>query len=75
VRGPVNEVVERFSEGVKGEITLVIGPAEVSPEFDEDSAAAAVGELVAAGSSRRNAADVVSRLTGVARNRLYRRSL
>ena len=75
VRGPVNEVVERFSGDVKGEITVVIGPAEVSPEIDEGSAAAAVAELVAAGSSRRNAADVVSRLTGVARNRLYRRSL
>jgi 16S rRNA (cytidine1402-2'-O)-methyltransferase len=75
VRGPVNEVVERFSGDVKGEITLVIGPAEVGADLDEEAAAAAVTELVAAGSSRRNAADVVSRLTGVARNRLYRRSL
>jgi 16S rRNA (cytidine1402-2'-O)-methyltransferase len=75
VRGRVNEVVERFSGDVKGEITLVIGPAEVSPEIDENAAATAVAELVAAGSSRRNAADVVARLTGVARNRLYRRSL
>jgi 16S rRNA (cytidine1402-2'-O)-methyltransferase len=75
VRGPVNEVVERFSGDVKGEITLVLGPAEVGADLDEEAAAAAVTELVAAGSSRRNAADVVSRLTGVARNRLYRRSL
>jgi 16S rRNA (cytidine1402-2'-O)-methyltransferase len=75
VRGPVNEVVERFSGDVKGEITLVIGPADVGPELDEDAAAAALKELVAAGSSRREAAEVVSRLTGVARNRLYRRSL
>jgi 16S rRNA (cytidine1402-2'-O)-methyltransferase len=75
VRGPVNEVVERFSGDVKGEITLVLGPAEVGADLDEEAAAAAVTELVAAGASRRNAADVVSRLTGVARNRLYRRSL
>jgi 16S rRNA (cytidine1402-2'-O)-methyltransferase len=75
VRGPVNEVVERFSGDVKGEITIVIGPAEVRADIGEEVAAAAVAELVAAGSSRRNAADVVSRLTGVARNRLYRRSL
>ena len=75
VRGPVNEVVERFSGDVKGEITLVIGPADVGPRTDEDEAAAAVADLVAAGSSRRSAADVVARLTGVARNRLYRRSL
>jgi 16S rRNA (cytidine1402-2'-O)-methyltransferase len=75
VRGPVNEVAERFRGDVKGEITLVIGPADVGPEIDEDAAAAAVADLVAGGSSRRNAADVVSRLTGVARNRLYGRSL
>jgi hypothetical protein len=53
----------------------VIGPGEVSADVDEDEAAAAVAELVAGGSSRRSAADVVSRLTGVARNRLYRGSL
>jgi 16S rRNA (cytidine1402-2'-O)-methyltransferase len=75
VRGPVSEVAERFSGDVKGEITVVIGADEVSSEIDEDAAAAAVAELVAAGSPRRKAADVVSRLTGVARNRLYRRSL
>jgi 16S rRNA (cytidine1402-2'-O)-methyltransferase len=75
VRGPANAVAERFSGEVKGEITLVVGPGEVSAEVDEDEAAAAVAELVAGGSSRRSAADVVSRLTGVARNRLYRGSL
>ena len=32
----------------------------------------AVAELVAAGAPRRVAADVVARLTGVSRNRLYR---
>jgi hypothetical protein len=34
-----------------------------------------VGELLAAGVARRQAADLVARLTGVARNRLYRGSL
>jgi 16S rRNA (cytidine1402-2'-O)-methyltransferase len=75
VRGPANALAERFSGDVKGEITLVIGPGEASSEVDEDAAVAAVAELVAGGSSRRSAADVVSRLTGVARNRLYRGSL
>ena len=75
VRGPANAVAVRFSGDVKGEITVVIGPGEVPAEVDEDEAAAAVAELVAGGSSRRSAADVVSRLTGVARNRLYRSSL
>jgi 16S rRNA (cytidine1402-2'-O)-methyltransferase len=75
VRGPAKALAERFSEGAKGEITVVIGPADVATGDDEDTAVSAVEELVAEGVSRRNAADLVSRLTGVARNRLYRRSL
>jgi 16S rRNA (cytidine1402-2'-O)-methyltransferase len=75
VRGPANSVAERFSGEVKGEITLVIGPGDVRPALDEEEAITAVAELVAGGSSRRSAADVVSRLTGVSRNRLYRGSL
>jgi 16S rRNA (cytidine1402-2'-O)-methyltransferase len=75
VRGPATEVVARFLGDVKGEITLVIGPGEAIGGADEDAAASAVAELVAAGTSRRTAADVVARLTGVARNRLYRGSL
>jgi 16S rRNA (cytidine1402-2'-O)-methyltransferase len=75
VRGSASELVERFSAGVKGEITVVIGPAEVETAADEGIATEAVAELVAGGLSRRSAADVVSRLTGVPRNRLYQRSL
>ena len=72
-RGSVAELAERFGEGVRGEITFVLGEAEVST--DDGASAAAVAELVAAGVSRRQAAELVSRLTGVARNRLYRSSL
>ena len=75
VRGTAKEVAERFSDGAKGEITLVIGPAEAQVRVDEDAAADAVAELVAGGASRRSAADIVSRLTDVPRNKLYRRSL
>ena len=74
VRGSASEVAERFSAGTKGEITVVIGPAEVEAG-DEALAVEAVSELVGGGLSRRSAADVVSRLTGVSRNRLYRGSL
>jgi 16S rRNA (cytidine1402-2'-O)-methyltransferase len=74
VRGSAREVAERFSAGTKGEITIVIGPAEVEAG-DEALAVEAVSELVGGGLSRRSAADVVSRLTGVSRNRLYRGSL
>ena len=74
VRGSASEVAERFSAGTKGEITVVIGPAEVEAG-DEALAVEAVSELVGGGLSRRSAANVVSRLTGVSRNRLYRDSL
>jgi 16S rRNA (cytidine1402-2'-O)-methyltransferase len=74
VRGRAAEVAERFATGAKGEITLVVGPGEVDAGSGED-ALNAVAELVAGGTARRTAADVVSRLTGVPRNRLYRSSL
>jgi 16S rRNA (cytidine1402-2'-O)-methyltransferase len=74
VRGTPLELAERFSEPPKGEITLVVGPGAAAAG-DEAEAAASVAELVAAGVSRRSAADLVSRLTGIPRNTLYRRSL
>jgi 16S rRNA (cytidine1402-2'-O)-methyltransferase len=73
-RGTVAELAARFSEPVRGELTLVLGAGEVVAG-DEGAATAAVGELVGAGVPRRQAADVVARLTGLPRNRLYRSSL
>jgi 16S rRNA (cytidine1402-2'-O)-methyltransferase len=73
VRGPAGEVAARFATSPKGEITLVIGAASV--RADMPAAVDAVAELVAAGVPRRQAADVVARLTGAGRNELYRRTL
>ena len=73
-RGTAADLAARFAEPPKGEITLVLGPAPQA-RSDDAAALAAVAELAAAGTPRRVAADVVSRLTGVARNRLYRSSL
>jgi 16S rRNA (cytidine1402-2'-O)-methyltransferase len=78
VRGPAAELASRFAEPPKGEITLVIGagkPRAGAGGADEATAASAVAELVADGLPRRRAVEVVARLTGVARNRLYRSSL
>jgi 16S rRNA (cytidine1402-2'-O)-methyltransferase len=72
-RGTAAELTERFREPPKGEITLVIGPGR--PVVDEDAAFTAVAELVDAGVPRRRAAEIVSGLTGVAKNALYRGSL
>jgi 16S rRNA (cytidine1402-2'-O)-methyltransferase len=74
VRGPARDVADRFRDPPKGEITLVIGGAD-RPATDEADASAAVVELVEAGLPRRRAADLVARLTGLSRNRLYRGSL
>jgi 16S rRNA (cytidine1402-2'-O)-methyltransferase len=73
-RGTVAELAARIREPVRGEVTLVVGAAP-APAEDDEAAVAAVAELVEAGVPRRRAADVVARLTGVARNRLYRRTL
>lgn len=76
VRGTAAEVAARFPEPPKGELTLVVGPAE--PEdgpADAAGALAAVIELVAAGVPRRQAADVVARLARISRNTLYAESL
>jgi 16S rRNA (cytidine1402-2'-O)-methyltransferase len=73
VRGSVSELAGRFEGAVKGEITLVLGAG--AAEADEGGAMAAMAELLEAGVPRRRAADVVARLTGVPRNRLYRASL
>src|ERR671930_1584794 len=73
VRGPAADVAERFAEPPRGEITLVLGPGRAEAPA-AGIAAQAVAELVAAGLSRRRAAAVVSRLTGVGRNELYRRT-
>ncbi len=75
-RGSLEELADRFVEPPRGEITVVLGPMEVSSGSDAAEAAqAAVSELVGAGAPRRKAAEVVARLTGVPRNALYRDSL
>ncbi len=74
-RGSAAELAARFAEPPKGEITLVLGAGAGVQRADDGAALSAVAELVEAGVPRRRAADVVARLIGVARNRLYRESL
>ena len=76
-RGTAAELAEQFGEPPKGEITLVLGPATIGNAGgdDEDRALAAVTELVAAGVPRKRVAEIVSGLTGIPRNRLYKASL
>jgi 16S rRNA (cytidine1402-2'-O)-methyltransferase len=77
VRGTATEVAGRFEAPPKGEITLVLGaaPARDDDREGEERALAAAVELVAAGVSRRQAAEIVAGLSGIPRNRLYKRLL
>jgi 16S rRNA (cytidine1402-2'-O)-methyltransferase len=72
-RGTAVELAERYAEPPKGEVVVVVAAAEAVG--DDPVAAAAVAELVGAGVPRRQAVDLVSRVTGVPRNALYRDSL
>jgi 16S rRNA (cytidine1402-2'-O)-methyltransferase len=72
-RATAAELAERLVEPPKGEVTLVVGAG--ATESDPESARRAVADLVAAGTPRGVAAEVVARLTDTSRNDLYRGSL
>ena len=72
VRGSARELARRFADGARGEVVLVIGAAADAGEADPAAALEAVERLVEVGARRRAAASVVSSLTGVPANRLYR---
>jgi 16S rRNA (cytidine1402-2'-O)-methyltransferase len=72
VRGTATELAERYGEREpKGEIVLVVAGAPPR-EGDLDAALGALRRLVDAGAKARPAASVVSDLTGVPANALYR---
>jgi 16S rRNA (cytidine1402-2'-O)-methyltransferase len=72
-RGTLAELARRHQGEVKGEIVLVIGPAQAD-ELDEDISFAvdALRHLVQSGARPRAAATVVAALTGTRANDLYR---
>jgi 16S rRNA (cytidine1402-2'-O)-methyltransferase len=74
-RGPASEVAEHYAQQPpRGEVVLVVGaaaPGAGEPDAPE-RALGALRSLVEAGARARPAAKVVSELTGVPANRLYR---
>jgi 16S rRNA (cytidine1402-2'-O)-methyltransferase len=71
VRGTAADLAKRYeAKPAKGEIVLVIGPAEHDQSATEQ-ALEAVDRLVEAGAKRRTAAQVVADLTGLRANALY----
>ncbi len=72
VRGSASELAARYAgEPPRGEIVLVVGPAPATG-VDLGPALDALRRLVDAGAKPRPAASVVSELTGVRANALYR---
>jgi 16S rRNA (cytidine1402-2'-O)-methyltransferase len=74
VRGTAAEVAARYAEHApRGEVVLVVGPADArAGAADLEPALDALKRLVEAGAKPRPAAAVVSELTGVSANSLYR---
>ena len=73
VRGTAGELAARYAaEPPRGEIVLVVGPADEGDKGLSDEAVAAFRDLVDAGAKRRVAASVVARLTSASANELYR---
>lgn len=72
VRGTAAELAERYAaEEPRGEIVLVVGPGD-EERADFDRALQALERLVETGAKPRPAASVISELTGVSANDLYR---
>jgi 16S rRNA (cytidine1402-2'-O)-methyltransferase len=74
VRAPLGELARRFREDVKGEIVVVIAPAQTTHGAAPDVAFAvdALRRLVQSGARPRAAAAVVGALTGTRPNELYK---
>jgi 16S rRNA (cytidine1402-2'-O)-methyltransferase len=71
-RGPLAELAARAAEGVRGEVTVVVGGAP-APQGPPDAAGLAerVRELVAAGEPRKAAIARVAQTTGLPKREVY----
>ena len=71
VRAPLGELAERFADGTRGEVTLVLAGAPVQAAADDDAVASLVAEHREAGASTRDAVAAVVAATGRARREVY----
>jgi len=72
-RGPLADLVEWASQGVRGEVTIVAAgaPARAEVAGDPDSLRAAVADEEAAGATRKEAIADVARRSGVPKREVY----
>lgn len=74
LRGSLDALREPVGAGVRGEVTVVLGPCEETPPDDAD-VEAAIGVLLDAGLSARSCAEVAARLGITTKNAAYRVAL
>jgi 16S rRNA (cytidine1402-2'-O)-methyltransferase len=72
-RGPLAELAEWAGEGIRGEVTIVVSGAPAGPDLDADPEAlrAAVAELEASGTRRKEAILEVARRAGLPKREVY----
>jgi 16S rRNA (cytidine1402-2'-O)-methyltransferase len=75
VRGTLGELAERFAEGARGEVTLVVAGAPDTAAMSDLDLDAAVRERLAAGTSPREIAAELARPSGRKRRDVYARAL
>ena len=71
VRGTLSELAERFADGARGEIVVVVEGAPASAATDLPSAVATVLEMAAGGIRLKEAAADVAGATGLSTRELY----
>ncbi len=74
-RGTLAELAERFADGVRGEVTLVVEGASAVEPVAADALRERVRALLAAGLSARDLASQLAGATGVPRRSIYRIAL
>ena len=72
-RGPLRDLAAWAAEGVRGEVTIVVSGADLtgSVDTDPDSLRAAVADLQAAGTSRKEAIVAVAKQAGLPKREVY----
>lgn len=78
-RGTAAELAQRFAEGARGEITLVVGAPPSEPDtaepLDEAALERAIDALLDDGVTARDTADRLTETSGLPRREVYRRVL
>ena len=74
-RGSLPELAERFAEGTRGEVTLVIGGAEEAPALDDAALEERIRGLVAEGKTAREVAAALAPEAGLPKREIYARAL